>query len=154
MSATNRADPHYAQHLMMAALDGELLGEEAAELERLLARDAGLREEWEQLNRVKQVAGGLSLRPAPTETWNLYWESVYNRLERGVGWFLTALGLALGLFYSVWFGIVRVITADRLPWPLKLALLALLVGGAVLVVSVLREKWFVARDDPYKDIQR
>ena len=35
-----------------------------------------------------------------------------------------------------------------------LAIFVTMVGGVILFVSVAREKWFIYRSDPYKDVQR
>jgi ferric-dicitrate binding protein FerR (iron transport regulator) len=143
-----------ARHLMMAALDGELPPGERAELDRLLDKDAALREEWERLSKVKEVTGAMGYREPPEEVWEVFWVSVYNRAERGIGWVLISVGSLVLLGYATWHGIMALLTDTELPAFVKIAIFATVLGGLILLFSVAREKWFVRRRDPYKEIQR
>ena len=96
----------------------------------------------------------MALRSPPEEVWETYWTSVYHRFERGVGWVLLSLGVIVSLSYGLW-QLAKELMADAtIPTFIKGAVLAMIVGGAILFVSVVREKWFVNRSDPYKDVQR
>lgn len=143
-----------ARQLMMAALDDELAGGEQEELDRLLADDPELRGEWDRLHEVKEVTNTMSLRRPPEETWEQYFESVYNRLERGFAWILISIGAIVLTGWALWIGLEELWGATDLPMYVKIAVYAMLLGLAVLLVSVIREKWFVRKTDPYKEIQR
>ena len=91
-----------ARHLMMAALDGELAPGERDELDRLIAYDAALRDEWARLRKVREVTATMNYREPPRETWSDYWLSVYNRVERGAGWVLASIGCLILLGYGLW----------------------------------------------------
>ena len=143
-----------ARHLMMAALDGELSSGERAELDRLLETDASLRGEWERLEKVKEVTGAMGYREPPEEIWENYWVSVYNRVERGVGWVLLSLGTLVLLGFGIWHGVMELLAETGLPSFVKVAIFAAALGGVILLLSVAREKWFVRKRDPYKEIQR
>ena len=143
-----------ARGLMMAALDEELDAAQQHELDALLEADPELREEWERLQRVKEVTREMQLRKPPEEVWGIYWTSVYNRLERGVGWILLSLGATVLLVFGGW-ELTQALLADTdLPPLVKLAVFAVVAGLAVLGVSVAREKWFVSRRDPYRGVER
>jgi len=144
----------HVQRLMMAVLDGEATAEERSELDGLLAADAELRAEWGRMGRVKEVTGSMSFREPPPEVWGQYWVSVYNRLERGVGWILVSIGTVVLVGYGAWHALGSLVTDTEIPLFLKLAIMAILVGGAFLSVSVLREKLFNHRRDPYKEVER
>lgn len=154
MSGGAGMDRERARHLMMAALDGELLEGERAELERLLAAHGDLREEWDRLNRVKEVTGMVSLKRPPEEVWDTYWTSVYNRVERGAGWILASAGVILILSWTAWRVIMELTRDPSVPGVIKLGLLLLAVGGIILFVSVAREKLFTGRNDPYREVER
>ena len=140
--------------LMMGALDGELDEADKAEFERLLIRDPALQTEWKRLNELQEVTSTMALRSPPEEVWETYWTSVYHRFERGVGWVLLSLGAIVSLSYGLW-RFARELMADTtIPLFMKGAIVAVIVGGVILFVSVVREKWFVYRSDPYKDVQR
>ena len=139
---------------MMAALDGELGAGERDVLERALAADPELKSEWDRLRRVKEVTGEMSLRKPPEEVWGGYWRSVYNRLERGIGWMLVSAGVIVLLAYGAWHAVQAMLADSELPGFLKLAVAAVAIGVVILLVSVIREKLFVRRKDPYKEIER
>lgn len=143
-----------ARHLMMAALDSELGPEDRAELDRLLAADASLREEWERLGKVKEVTRAMGYTEPPEEVWETYWVSVYNRVERGAGWILATLGLLVVAGYGIWQGVVGLLADTGLPGFFKVAVFVAAFGGLILLLSVAREKLFTRRRDPYREIQR
>jgi len=154
VSGEDRDRRERMRRLMMAALDGEVSESERAELNRLLKDDAALENEWNRLARVKEVTSTMALRRPPEEVWDRYWGGVYRRLERGVGWILLSVGAVVLLSYGLWTFVQDLIQVSELPLFAKIAVLALIVGLVVLLVSVLREKLFVRRSDPYKDVIR
>jgi ferric-dicitrate binding protein FerR (iron transport regulator) len=143
-----------ARLLMMAALDDELASGESEELDRLLAEEPELRSEWDRLHEVKEVTDAMSLRRPPEETWEQYFESVYNRAERGFAWILLSMGAIVMTGWALWIGLEELWGTADLPMYLKIAIYAMLLGLAVLLLSVIREKLFMRRTDPYKEIQR
>jgi len=152
-AARNR-DAERAHQLMMGALDGELDHAEQAELDGLLAATPALQAEWERLKQVKEVTSTMALRSPPAEVWESYWTSVYHRLERGVGWILASIGAIVLLAYGLWTAAQELMADASIPGFIKAAVFATLLGAAIILVSVAREKWFVYRSDPYKDVQR
>jgi len=139
---------------MMAALDGECSPDELLALESALAVNARLQQEWNEMQRVKEMTQNMSMRKPPDEVWQNYWGSVYARLERGFAWVLISLGTLVVLGWGIWQAILEVTADTDLPLLIKLALAILFIGLAALLVSVVREKLFVRKSDPYKDIQR
>ncbi len=142
------------RRLLMSGLDGELPAEQREELERLLGSDAAARAEWERLVLLKEVTETMKLRQPPDKVWNEYWESVYVRLERGIGWILASLGAIVLISYGLWMAAQELIADTEMPLYVKGAILATTVGVVVLFVSVLREKLFVGRRERYKDVER
>ncbi len=141
-----------ARRLITAALDGELSPAERGELETMLDGHPALKRELERLRRVKEVTESMALRSPPDEVWKEYWVSVYSRIERGIGWVLLSLGAIVLVSYGVWMAVSDVIADTTMPWYIKAGLLAVTVGGVILLVSVLREKVFVWRRQRYKDV--
>ena len=140
--------------LMMAALDNECSPDDRRELEQALQQHAGLQREWRQLQRVKEVSSMVNVRKPPDEVWSNYWAQVYARNERKVAWLLVSIGVSVLLSWGLWQAILNVLGDPALPGFVKLAIGLLSVGAVVLFVSVVREKLFVNRHDPYKDIER
>lgn len=120
----------------------------------MLGTDPGLAEDWRTMARLKEVTAGMTLRRPPDEVWDSYWGGVYRRIERGIGWILTSVGAIVVLSYGVWQAVRDLVADATLPVVIKVAILALIVGLIVLLVSVIREKLFVRRRDPYKDVIR
>ena len=84
-----------------------------------------------------------------------YWSSIYNRLERGVGWILFSLGAIVLLCYGGFKLVEAVIRDPTIQWWVKGGVLALVFGTVVLFVSLLRERLAVRRVDKYsKEIER
>lgn len=154
MSAHDPIRHERARHLMMAALDGELGRQDRAELDRLLAADATLREEWARLSRVKEVTTAMGYREPPEEIWDTYWVSVYNRVERGVGWILASLGVLVVAGYGLWQAVNGFLADTGLPAFVKVAVFAAALGGLILLLSVAREKLFTRQRDPYREVKR
>ncbi len=140
--------------LMMAALDNECSAADRQVLEQALEKNPALQREWRDLQRVKEVTSMVSVRKPPDEIWADYWTQVYARNERRVAWVLVSLGTIVLLSWGLWQGILHVLADQSLPGFIKLAIAFLAVGLVILAVSVVREKLFVNRRDPYKDIQR
>ena len=154
MTALSHDARERARALMMAALDGEIAPGERREFEELLARDPELMEEWRSMERVKDLTSDLTYREPPEEVWEVYWESVYNKIERGIGWVLLSLGAVVLLGWGAWHAVEAIVRDSSMPAGIKLAILAVAIGGIVLGVSVAREKLFAWRRDPYRRVKR
>lgn len=150
--AEERLDPD--RELLVAALDDELGPEERRDLRRRLDEDPELRREWETMRQVKEATQRVSRREPPAEVWDRYWDGVYRRVERGLGWLLVSIGAILVLVYGAFEAADELLADPSLPGFVKVGVVALAVGLAVLVVSVAREKIFVWKRDPYKDVRR
>jgi ferric-dicitrate binding protein FerR (iron transport regulator) len=143
-------DRERAQALMMAALDGEISAADRAELDALVARHADLADEWRRFTRLKEVTAGMSLQQPPEEIWDRYWTSTYRRAERGLAWVLISAGVIVLGSVWLWRTVEAFLGATDVPPYLRAAVAALAIGAFILVVSVIREKLFLARRDPYQ----
>jgi len=86
--------------------------------------------------------------------WKTYWSSIYNRLERGLGWIFTSIGAIILIFYGGYKAVENIIKDPTLPLFLKIGILSLLLGITILFVSVLRERIFVRRKERYKEVEK
>jgi anti-sigma factor RsiW len=135
-------------------LDDELTPEERVAFERQVARDPDLARELEAMRAMKEVTSGMRLRDLPDQVWDHYWEGTYNRIERGIGWLLLSIGaivLLAGGLYELALALLRD-TVD--PWWVRLAVGAVSGGLAVLLISVIRERLFMFKRDPYREVKR
>jgi ferric-dicitrate binding protein FerR (iron transport regulator) len=142
------------KELLMRAVDDELSPSERIELDALLAHDPTLRAERERLTRLKEVTGTMKLRNPPEQLWDDYWNSAYSRLERGIGWILLSFGVIVVGGWATWQFVAELIADTGMPPLIKAGILAGSLGLVILTVSVLRQRLFVRKTDPYKDIVR
>ena len=142
------------RELLMRALDEELTPGEREELELLLADDPGLRAERERLGRLKEVTAEMKLRNPPEELWDGYWYSAYSRIERGIGWILVSFSVIVVGGWLTWQFVTELIADTEMPPLIKAGILAGSLGLVILLVAVLRQRLFVKKTDPYKDIVR
>jgi hypothetical protein len=148
-------DRERARALMMAALDDEISDAERVELNSFIEGAPDLAAEWRRLARVKEVTSGMTLQPVPEEVWDRYWASVYARAERGLAWVLLSAGTIVLAAYAIWQAVAAFFADSSEPLFVRVAVAAVAVGGAILVLSLVREKLSIARRDPYqKEIVR
>lgn len=137
--------------LISGYLDGELDADERARVERYAAGHPDYRREIEEMRETVAAADEMVPAPVPDEIWDTFLDGVYNRVERRVGWILMATGAGAVLMVVLYFLVV-------LPWApaaVKLAVELMLVGLAVLFVSVLRQRLFMMKTDRYsRDVKR
>jgi hypothetical protein len=154
MTPANDLDLDRIRALMMAALDNECSDDERRELETQIARRPELRAEWTRLKRVKEVTMSMEIARLPEEVWDHYRRSVLHRGERGVAWTLIVGGAATLGAWALWHWLEAWLARD-LPVVVKVASAALMTGAALLLVSIVRERWHLRHRDPYsKEILR
>ncbi len=140
--------------LMMGYVDNELKAEEKRRFEEHIAACSECAAELQEFKKLKQITEGVTLVEPEDRLWQQYWQGVYNRMERGIGWILLGVsGIALVL-YGGFKMIEELIKDPSVGIILKVALIALLASLAVLFVSVLRERLFFWRHDRYRDVRR
>lgn len=134
----------------MRLLDGEMDGKERVEYEHHVRGCEFCASELASMGRVVELTDELRLRTPDDEFWDGYWESVYRRSERGVGFFFVIAGVLMVLFY----GLFKAVTSPRLLTYEGISITVILVGLVVIFVSVARERYHESRNDPYKGVRR
>jgi len=140
--------------LLMGYLDGELTELEVQRVEEHLQSCSDCRTELEEFRRLKEVTQNMRVFVPDDKYWEEYWSHIYNRLERKIGWILVSMGIILLLSYSLYELVVGVFLKHDIPMVVRIGILALLAGLCTLLVSVLRERLFLARSDKYERIKR
>ena len=154
MSRNVPFDPHEDAPLLSAYVDGELGPRDVARVEAYLAANEEARQEVEQLRRLNRVTGAMRLKQAPPEEWEAFWESIYNRAERSLGWILFVLGVAVIGGWAAWELAQALLGTEQLPWLVKGAIIVGTGGVLVLLLSVIRERVFKRSRTRYKDVIR
>ena len=145
---------HDYKDLMMGYLDGELDDEQKRSFEAHLAACPQCESELKEFRKIKQITDEVVLAEPEDKVWQQYWGGVYNRIERGVGWILFSAAAILLLIYGGFKAIEEIVKDPEVGIILKVALLTLIAGLAVLLVSVLRERLYFRKKDRYKDVRR
>lgn len=140
--------------LLTKAYDDELSPDERATFQGYLDKYESCRREWSEFTDLKEVTKDMRLKSPPGETWDHYWEHIYNRLERGVAWILLSIGCIILLTYGGFKAIEALAADPQMETAIKVGLLFTIAGLAALLVSVLREKLSIRKTDPYKEIVR
>ena len=145
---------HDYKDLMMGYLDNELSDESRRRFEEHVAGCRECAEELKEFKRLKAMTDEVTLVEPEDRMWQDYWSGVYNRIERGVGWIVFSVAAILLTVYGGFRAIEAIIRDPKIELLFKVGLLVLLVGLAILFVSVLRERIYFWKRDRYKDVRR
>ena len=134
--------------------DGILSEEEKKELKELTLKDNKTERELKEFDKLKEVID--MLEPVdPEKEWEKYWSSLYNKLERGIGWIVLSIGAILTFTFFGFQFIKELIRDPQIALYAKIGLIALILGLAILFVSVLRERLTLSGTDKYsKEVKR
>lgn len=147
-------DHERLKELVSSYLDGELGQEERELVERHLDECSECRQGYREMSELGEVMSKMTIKDPPKEVWKMYTESVYNRLERGIGWILVSIGAMIVLFFTGYQALKGFILDPGAPLILKGGILCGLAGVIVLLVSLVRERFFVNKRERYKEIER
>lgn len=138
------------EHDGMRYLDGEMDDRERAAFERHLEGCGDCRCAMEELREVNRLTGSITMKDPQDEFWNLYWKGIYRRLERRTAWIFMIAGVGMLVGYELY----RAFSSfGRITFQ-KVALIVLIVGLVLLLVSVVRERIHQYKSDPYRDVKR
>ena len=147
-------DHQKLKELISSYFDGELDKEKKKLAEKHLKECSECREEFEGMSEFEEVMGKMEFKKPAREVWEIYWASVYNRLERRIGWILLSLGAMILLFFGGYKAIEGIIQDPTTSLILKVGIIALLGGLVVLLVSIIRERIFVRERERYKEVEK
>ena len=147
-------DHQEVKRLISRYHDGELSNEEEKALKQHLSECPDCRREFNEMSRFEEVMKNMELKKPQKEVWKIYWHSVYNRLERNIGWILLSIGAIVLLFYGGYKIVEGIIENPTTPLFLKVGILISLAGIVILFVSLLREQLFVRKRERYKEVEK
>ena len=140
--------------LMMGYLDNELDEHQKKMFTEHLDQCPDCKKELAEFTELKQLADEVALTEPTDELWQQYWKNIYNRFERTLGWILVSVAAIILLIYGGFKLIEEIIQDPTVDIVLKVGLVTLIGGVAILFVSALRERLYLRKKDPYKDIRR
>lgn len=154
MKTLNQQQDNRFKELLMKAVDGLLDTAEKTEFDTFIRDYEQCKTEWQVFRELKSITGSMQFKEPKKETWDMYWSNIYNRLERGFAWLLTTIGAVLLTGYGAYLFLIKFIPDPSVPLIVKAGVFLLAGGLIALTISILREKLFIRKSDPYKEIQR
>ena len=145
---------HDNKDLMMGYLDNELSDEQRNRFEEHLAGCPECAGELKEFQKLKAITDEVTLVEPEDRIWQDYWNGIYNRIERRIGWIIFSVAAILLAIYGGFKLIETIVTDATVGMLLKLGLIALIVGLAILFVSVLRERMYFWSKDRYRNVRR
>jgi len=142
------------KELISSYHDGVLSTDQKNLVEEHIKECDSCRKELEEMERFEEVMDKMELKKPPKEVWQVYWSSIYNRLERRIGWILLSIGAIIVLFYGGYKAVEGIIQDPTIPLIVKAGILGLLAGLVILLVSIGRERIFVRQRDRYKEVEK
>ena len=133
------------QRDLMRYIDREMDELERETFERHLKTCDSCTHLLQDFSKLKEVTDSMKLADLPEVIWEQYWDKIYNRIERKVAWFLFIIGALIINGYWIY----RVVTDPKLYNIVGLGIVLMIVGFAVLFLSVVREKFAVNKVDRY-----
>ncbi len=145
---------HNWKDVMMGYLDNELDLEQKRRFEEHLKGCPECKKELDGFKSLKSITDDLNLAEPEEKLWQDYWGGVYNRIELGIGWIIFSIAAIILIIFGGFHLIEDVIKNPGVECTLKIGLILLVIGLAILFVSVLRERLYFWKKDRYKDIQK
>ncbi len=142
------------RELLAGYVDGELTDAEKLEFERELSHSAELRAELEEFMKLKEVTDSMRYADIPDQVWDSYWESLYKKTERGVGWIFFSVGAMIVLCFGLYEMFYGLFTDPTAPLWLQIGLPVSCVGAVILLVSYARERLFARKRERYTEVER
>jgi len=140
--------------LMMRKLDGEISAEDDRRLKDHLESCPSCAIAYSQFEKIVAATAHVRVKEPPREEWDLYWDKVANRLERGIAWALFTAGLAFVITYLAFIAAAYLVRSESIPFWAKVGIFALAAGLVLLFVSVAREKLALRKTDKYRGVKR
>ncbi|KAA3613691.1 MAG: CvpA family protein [Calditrichaeota bacterium] len=142
------------QDLLTKGFDNQLDADEMVQFDNFLQEYPECAKEWQDMKSLQHVTSTMKFKQPSKEVWDMYWHDTYNRLERGFAWIVFSLGAFLVGAFVIYQFITQFLVDSNVPEVLRWGISFLAIGGLALFISVLREKLFTRKRDPYKEIER
>ena len=149
-----KIDCEQAKIIMMGLVDEEINPADKKLVEEHIKSCTDCSREYESFSQLKKETKKMKMVKLPEEYWDAYWTNVYNRFERGVAWILLSIGLIISISYALYEAFGDIFNDPDIPLFLKIGIALSMIGGVVLIISVVREKWKIRKIDKYRSVQR
>jgi len=143
------------QQLMMKVVDGVASSKEEEELAEAIRGNERWEAELRAFKKIKEVTENMQFKELPDSYWSGYWKVVYRRTERALAWILLSIGLMIIVGFSAYMGLSPFYSDPEVSVALKVGVSAAVLGGIIMIVSILRERLFARKHERYeKEVER
>lgn len=141
-------DQHVGEQLS-GFLDGELTQQERQIVSLHCDVCSECRENLARLRELRERIGNANLSEVGEDKWRETMNDTTVQTTRSIGWlmFITGLLIVAGI------GLVAFVINDEIPVGIKLLMVAIYGGLAMLLFSVLRQRLIERKTDKYKDVE-
>ena len=140
--------------LLKKYVSGEISEKEKARFKKHLETCLQCRSELKEFDQLEAMMNEMKLKDPEDKMWEGYWASIYNRMERGVGWILFSIGAIMLVFYGLFKFAEKLIADPSVALIVKIGIVGLLVGLAILIVSIARQQVFAYRKERYREVKK
>ncbi|MGD9897535.1 MAG: zf-HC2 domain-containing protein [Calditrichaceae bacterium] len=140
--------------LMMGLIDNELDQMQIKNVRSHLENCSSCKLQYESFLNLKKETEVMKSIKYPEDYWDGYWETIYNRIERGISWLLISIGAVLILGFGAYEALREFFNDTQIPLLLRAGIGVFVIGTIMLVVSVIREKITTRKQDIYRRIKR
>lgn len=148
VNETRALDQHVGE-LLSGFVDGELTQQERQLVTLHCERCDECRENLAELRALRERIGKSHLSEVGEDKWRENMNDPTVQTSRSIGWLM----FIAGILAVVGVGLVGFITATDIPIGIKLIMVAIYGGLAVLLYSVLRQRLIERKTDKYKDVE-
>lgn len=148
INKTQNSGEHVGEWLS-GFVDGELTQQQRQHVSLHCEQCAECRQNLEGLRALRERIGRAAISEVGEDKWRETMDDTTVRTTRGIGWVIFVAGLlAIGGV-----GLYAFVTEPGMPLGVKLILVAIYGGLAVLLFSVLRQRLVERKTDKYKDVE-
>lgn len=149
MTIKNRQLDEHVGDLLSGFVDGELTQQQRQWVSLHCDSCRECRENLDSLRMVRERVAGASLSEIGEDKWRETMDDSTVQTTRGIGWLLFIAGLlVVGAI-----GLVSFLFSDDISIGMKILLIAIYGGLALLLFSVLRQRMIERKTDKYKDVE-
>jgi hypothetical protein len=145
----NHIENQHVGEQLSGFIDGELTQQERQFVTLHCEVCADCRENLERLRDLRKRIGNSALSEVGEDKWRENIDDPAVQLTRGIGWLLFIVGLMI----IAGIGLVGFLFSDDVSIGMKLLMLAIYGGLAILFFSVLRQRFIESKTDKYKDVE-
>ncbi|HEQ99785.1 MAG TPA: hypothetical protein ENO22_10645 [candidate division Zixibacteria bacterium] len=141
------------KELLMKVVDELATGDEKREFAELMKADSALEEEYRSFKEIKEVTDTIMFKDLPDSYWEGYWQGIYNRLERGIGWIFFSIGAIILLAFGAYHFLIDFFMSETIALLVKIGVAVGGLGLIILLVSIIREVLYARKHERYKEVK-